>query len=84
MFSLRMMETLFIQLGDLMVNIAKVNYFKPAVVPHKSYMFLAGEPAPVELDIGIEAVQRALAETYKQMAMMQAAANRAYGPQGQA
>jgi len=77
-----MMETLFIQLGDLMVNIAKVNYFKPAVVPHKCYMFLHGTQNPVELDIGLDGVKSALAETYQQMAMMQAAANKAYGSKG--
>lgn len=77
-----MMETLFVQLGGLLVNISKVNFFRPAAVPHVCYVYFQGSDQAVEINIGIEAVGAALAETYQQMAMMQAAASKAYGAKG--
>ena len=77
-----MMETLFVQLGNLLVNISKVDYFRPAAVPHVCYVYFHGSERGIELNIGIEAVGAALAETYQQMAMMQQAAQKAYGAKG--
>ena len=77
-----MMETVFVQLGTTLVNISKVQFFKPTSSPHKSLMFVEGRADWVELDISFENIQKALAETYQQMAMMQAAASKAYGSQG--
>lgn len=74
-----MVETVFVQLGTTLVNVAKVQYFKPSsTMPHRCLMFIEGRPDYVELDISMENVQQALAETYRRMAMMQAAAQRGY------
>lgn len=72
-----MMETVFVQLGTTLVNISKVQFFRPTSQPHKTLMFIDGQSSYVELDISMENVQAALAETYRRMAMMQAAANAA-------
>ena len=77
-----MMETVFVQLGSALVNISKVQMFKPTSSPNQCMMWLEGKAEYVVLDISIENVHKALAETYQQMAMMQAAASKAYGSQG--
>lgn len=78
-----MVETLFVQLGDLMVNISAVDFIKPAAVPNVCFIYFHQREQPVELRLSFSEVQRCLAETYQQMAMMQAAANRGgYSPMG--
>ena len=81
-----MVETLFVQLGDAMVNVSKVRAIKPTPSLNAScFIFFDGPPDthnPLIVDVPMEHVQKCLAETYQQMAMMQAAANRAYGAKG--
>ena len=79
-----MVETIFVQLGAALVNIAKVRAVQPVPrFPDKCMLIFDGPQDsynPLSVDIPIEQVQQALAETYQRMAMMQAAASRAYGP----
>jgi hypothetical protein len=82
-----MVETLFVQLGAALVNIAKVRAIQPVPrFPDKCMLIFEGPSDsynPLSVDCSFQDVQRALAETYQQMAMMQAAANRqGYGPAG--
>lgn len=84
--TLSMMETVFVQLGGVLVNISKVKAIKPGpTAAHHSLLFFDGPEGqynPMLVECTYEQVQQALAETYQQMAMMQAAANKAYGSQG--
>lgn len=82
-----MVETLFVQLGSALVNISKVRALTPHRDNDKTFVFFEGPTDghnPMLVDCSMAHASACLAETYQQMAMMQAAANKAYGSKGNA